>query len=168
MHYALQIADAVAHAHHHGVTHGDLKSSNVIVGRDGAVKILDFGLAVQRGPEPTSALTDTTRPAESGAGSGTVPYMAPELLRGGRADARSDVWALGVLTFEMLTGARPFRGQTVYELAAAIMGDEPLELPQRLPPTLRAAVRRCLSKASAERFATARELLAAFDDVELA
>lgn len=165
LHYALQITDAVAHAHKHGVTHGDLKASNIIVSRNGTVKILDFGLAIQRGPEPSSDMLETTRQVESASGAGTVPYMAPELLRGGCADARSDVWALGVLMFEMLTGARPFRGGTVYELAASILGDPPHELPQRLPMALRSIVRRCLAKAPEERFPSAREVAAALDDV---
>ena len=166
LHYALQIADAVAHAHQHSIAHGDLKSSNVIVGRDGAVKILDFGLAVHRRAGPSASL-DTTRPVESsgGSGSGTVPYMAPELLRGAVADTRSDVWALGVMFFEMLTASRPFRGGTVYELAASILSDPPEELPQRLPAKLRALVRRCLAKAPGDRFPSARELSAALDDV---
>jgi serine/threonine protein kinase len=165
LHYAMQIADAVAHAHRHGITHGDLKTSNVIVARDGTVKIFDFGLAVQRGPVDRADQVDTTRSVEPGSGSGTVPYMAPELLRGGRADARSDVWALGVMFSELLTGARPFRGGTVYELAAAILADPPQELPQRLPSALRGVLRRCLAKDPADRFATARELAAALDDL---
>jgi eukaryotic-like serine/threonine-protein kinase len=166
LHYALQIADAVAHAHSHGVTHGDLKTSNVIVARDGTVKILDFGLAIRRGPVRGSDDYDTTRRPESGSGVGTVPYMAPELLRGARADVHSDVWALGVMFFELLTGARPFRGGTVYELAASILSDQPAELPQRLPATLRAIVRRCLAKEPANRYPTARELAGALDDVD--
>jgi serine/threonine protein kinase len=165
LHYALQIADAVAHAHHHGITHGDLKTSNVIVARDGTVKILDFGLAIQRRPVPGTDDFDTTRRVESGSGAGTVPYMAPELLRGGRADARSDVWALGVVFFELLTGARPFRGGTVYELAAAILGDPPADLPGRLPLTLRTMIRRCLAKPPGDRYPTARELAGALDDI---
>jgi serine/threonine protein kinase len=166
LHYALQIADAVAHAHLHGITHGDLKTSNVIVGRDGTVKILDFGLAIQRGPVSGSDDFDTTRRPESGSGVGTVPYMAPELLRGVRADVRSDVWALGVMFFELLTGARPFRGGTVYELAASILSDQPDELPQRVPAALRAIIRRCLAREPGDRYPTARELAGALDDLD--
>lgn len=165
LHYALQITDAVAHAHRHGVTHGDLKTSNIIVAADGTVKILDFGLAVRRAPESASEQTDTTSPPAPQSCAGTVPYMAPELLRGGRVNARSDVWALGVVIFEMLTGLRPFQGRTVYELAASILGDPPQELPPDLPSTLRAAVQRCLCKPPGERFPSARELSAALDDV---
>lgn len=166
LHYALQVTDAVAHAHRHGITHGDLKASNVIVGRDGTVKILDFGLAVQSSIASGDAVdVETTRPVECGSGAGTVPYMAPELLRGARADARSDVWALGVLIFEMLAGARPFRGGTVYELAAAILGDDPQELPHRVPGSWRSIVRRCLRKAPDERYPSAWELASALDDL---
>ena len=164
MHYALQIADAVAHAHQHGITHGDIKTSNIIVTRDGTVKILDFGLAVQRSVASGDEV-DTTRSVELGSGAGTVPYMAPELLRGGRADARSDVWALGVVLFELLTGARPFRGGTVYELAAAILDGTPHELPVRTSAALRAVVRRCLAYTPHDRYQTARDLASALDDL---
>src|SRR5262249_10087016 len=144
LHYALQLADAVAHAHQHGITHGDLKSANVMVGHRGTVKVLDFGLAVHRLPEVADD-PNPTRPVEpaSASGGGTVPYMAPELLRGARPDSRSDVWALGIVFFEMLTGSRPFRGATVYELASAILTEAPLDLPPRVPSSLRALVRRC-------------------------
>jgi serine/threonine protein kinase len=161
LHYALQIVDAMAHAHARGVTHGDLKSSNVIVGPDGTVKILDFGLAVQHA---ATGGEGTTRAADAASGAGTVPYMAPELLRGGRVDSRSDVWALGVVLFEMFSGCRPFRGGTIYEVAAAILGDPPEELPQRIPAALRTVVRRCLAKSPGDRFPSARELSAALDD----
>ncbi len=136
-----------------------------MVTRDGTVKILDFGLAIQREPLEKGDDADTTRRVGSGSGSGTVPYMAPELLRGGRADARSDVWALGVVFYELLAGARPFRGGTVYELAAAILGDTPQELPNRVPSSFRAVIRRCLARLPADRYPTARELASALDDV---
>jgi serine/threonine protein kinase len=162
-HYAQQIADAVAHAHQRGITHGDLKASNIMVGRDGAVKILDFGLAIQRDPVAKADDAETTRRVDCGSGSGTVPYMAPELLRGGRADARSDVWALGVVFFELLAGGRPFRGATVYELAAAILSDAPQELPHRVPAALACTIRRCLAACPSDRFQNARELAFALD-----
>ena len=162
-HYARQIADAIGHAHQRGITHGDLKASNVIVGRDGSVKILDFGLAIQRDPVAKDDNAETTRRVEFGSASGTVPYMAPELLRGGRADARSDVWALGVLFFELLAGARPFRGATVYELAAEILTAAPQELPYRVPAPLGCTIRRCLAASPVDRFQNARELASALD-----
>jgi serine/threonine protein kinase len=164
LHYAMQMVDGVAHAHSHGIVHGDLKASNVMVSPDGRVKILDFGLAVECRTELETAECLTTRPLDGG-GSGTVPYMAPELLRGGRADERSDIWALGVIQFEMLAGFRPFRGATTYELAAAILNDPPRTLSGRTPAPVRALVARCLAKHPAERFGTARELASALDDL---
>ena len=94
LHYAMQIADAVAHAHKHGIVHRDLKSSNIMITSDGRVKLLDFGLAV-RAPDTDTSELNTTLSGETPSGAGTVAYMAPELLRGRPADRRSDVWALG-------------------------------------------------------------------------
>lgn len=163
LHYVIQIVDAVAHAHAHGVVHRDLKSANVMIGSDGSVKILDFGLAILQ-TEPTDSEIDTTR-SETPSGAGTVPYMAPEILCGGRAGPRSDVWALGVLLYEMVSGTRPFQGATKYELAAAILGRPPAPLPQDVPADVRRIVSRCLEKAADERFASARQLATALDDL---
>ncbi len=165
LHYAMQIVDAVAHAHAHGVVHGDLKATNVMIRLDGRVKILDFGLAVEHQPAAVGTDAEATRGLASGRGSGTLPYMAPELLRGGRADARSDIWALGVIFYEMLAGFRPFRGATPYELAAAILSDPSRPLSVRTPAAVRALVARCLAKAPSNRFASARDLLSALDDL---
>ena len=136
LHYAIQIVDAVAHVHQHDIVHGDLKCSNIMITADGRVKLLDFGLAIQQRANKAdsgSADADTTEAPDPASGSGTLPYMAPELLRGWRADVRSDIWALGVVLFEMLAGYRPFNGVTAYELAAAILGHQPLTLPSRVP-----------------------------------
>jgi serine/threonine protein kinase len=164
LHYAIQIVDAVVHAHRHNIVHGDLKASNIMIAPDGSVKVLDFGLAVRQGATPNPE-TETTRQHEISEVGGTVPYMAPELLRGRRADVRSDIWALGVLVFEMLTGRRPFHGATTYELAAAVLGAEPLSLPRRVPGHLRRIVSRCLSKHPGHRYRCARDLATALDDV---
>ncbi len=162
--YARQIVDAVAHAHDRGIVHGDIKSSNIMVAVDGRVKILDFGLAVQK---PMAARLsaaseiETTGPPPPGSCTGTVPYMAPELLRGRPADVYSDIWALGVLFFEMLCGYRPFRGATVFELAAAILANEPqCPPPDASPAALEVAVR-CLQTLPADRHASTRVLAAA-------
>jgi serine/threonine protein kinase len=164
IHYSMQMADAIAHAHEHGVVHGDLKSANVMIEPDGRVKILDFGLAVQRKDrEPTEE--DTTRPSGLESCAGTVPYMAPEQLRGQMADARSDIWALGVVMFEMLAGCRPFRGETLYDLAASILHDHPDRLPRRVPIAFGSLIGRCLSKCPSDRFASGRQLAAALDDL---
>lgn len=159
--YALQIADALAHAHEQGLVHRDLKSANVMITPAGHVKVLDFGLArrvdearVGTGPETTSG----TMP---GVIVGTLGYMPPEVLRGQRADARSDVWAMGVVLHEMLSGERPFAGQTPFELSSSILSGPPRPLPSRLPAALRGVVRCCLEKDPASRYATAVELGAA-------
>jgi serine/threonine protein kinase len=165
IHYAIDIVDGIAHAHARGVVHGDLKSSNVMIERGGRVRILDFGLAVHRTVATGSDSLETTRPCTVLSGAGTVPYMAPELLSGRSADPRSDVWAIGVVIFEMLAGCRPFRGGTTYELAAAILNGRPAPLPPRVPRTLRRIVRKCLCGDPVSRFVTARDLAVALDDV---
>jgi eukaryotic-like serine/threonine-protein kinase len=166
IHYAMQIADALAHAHARGVVHGDIKSANVMVGADGRTKILDFGLAVRpvKATVPGDAPTTTRRPVETSC-AGTVAYMAPELLRGFAPSVRSDLWAFGVLFYEMLTGLRPFAGGTAYELAAAVLTHQPMPLPSRIPARLRALVSRCLATHPSDRFDSATELGAAFDDL---
>jgi serine/threonine protein kinase len=166
LHYAMQIADAVAHAHGRGIVHRDLKSSNIIIAADGRAKLLDFGLAVRYADADADASElDTTCSLEIPSGAGTVPYMAPELLRGRPADRRSDVWALGVLLHEMVTGRRPFVGATRYELAAAILGDPVAPLVPDVPPGLRRVVARSLMKNPADRYQSGREVAAALDDV---
>ena len=166
IHYAMQITDALAHAHARGVVHGDIKSANVMVGADGRTKILDFGLAVRpvKTSVPGDAPTTTRRPIERSC-SGTVAYMAPELLRGLAPSVRSDLWAFGVLFYEMLTGLRPFAGGTAYELAAAVLTHPPMPLPSRIPARLRALVSRCLATHPSDRFGSATELGAALDDL---
>lgn len=160
IHYAIDIVDAVAYAHQRGIVHGDLKTSNIMIESSGRVKILDFGLAVRCIEDDT---TDTTRSRESICVAGTVPYMAPELLRGRVADPRSDIWAIGVVMFEMLAGHRPFRGATRYELAARILHNEPLALPPQVPPGVRRLVLRCLERHPTDRFASVRDLAVALD-----
>jgi eukaryotic-like serine/threonine-protein kinase len=164
LHYANQIVDAVAHAHGRDVVHCDLKSANIMITAGGGVKILDFGLANRQRLDLEATAIDTTR-SEMPSGAGTVPYMAPEVLRGHRADRRSDVWALGVLLYEMAAGRRPFAGATRYELAAAILGEDPPPLPGRVPAGLCAIAARCLRKDPERRFPCARSLAVALDDL---
>ena len=106
--YASEVADALAHAHEHGIVYRDLKSSNVMITSDDRVKVLDFGLA-RRLPQGVSTGLETASTA-AGVIAGTLSYMAPEVLRGERGDARSDVWAFGVLLHEMLASEQPFEG----------------------------------------------------------
>jgi serine/threonine-protein kinase len=164
--YGAQIADALAHAHERGVVHRDLKSGNVMVSPEGQVKVLDFGLA-KRLPEREKAegtqATETL--AEAGAIAGTLPYMAPEVLSGKPADARSDLWALGVVLHEMAAGQLPFRGQSGYELSSMILRDPPSPLPARVPAGLRAVITRLLAKEPGLRYRTAGEVRAALEAV---
>lgn len=165
--YEIQIAAAVAHAHDHEIVHGDIKSSNIMVEPGGQVKILDFGLAVQRSVPAASdaSAIDTTTPPPPSSCTGTVPYMAPELLRGRPADVHSDIWALGVVFFEMLAGYRPFRGATAYELAAAILANEPVSLPSWVPLAVRVVVDRCLVTCPVERYPSVRDLTSELADL---
>jgi serine/threonine protein kinase len=108
--YGMQIADALAHAHEHGVIHRDLKSTNVVVTPESRCKVLDFGLAARlKDTELRDAVSSKLPLTGSTIIVGTLPYLAPELLRGESADARTDTWALGVLLYEMSSGMRPLR-----------------------------------------------------------
>jgi len=160
--YGAQIADALAHAHERGVVHRDLKSSNVMVTPEGLVKLLDFGLARRRRELRTEEATQTRSPlTEAGTVIGTVYYMAPEVLERGRADARSDIWALGVVLYEMATGRLPFEGKTPIAVSTAILREPPAPLPKRVPARLRDVIQRCLAKEPTQRYQTAAEVRAA-------
>ena len=162
--YGSQIADALAHAHEHGVLHRDLKGANVMVTPEGRIKVLDFGLAkrIDRSEPETATRTKETL---TGAGTvlGTLHYMAPETLRGEPADARSDIWALGAVLYEMAAGALPFRGQTPFALSSAILHDAPAEMPSSVPPGLRGVIQRCLEKEPGQRYQTAAEVRAVLE-----
>ena len=160
---AVGIADALDHAHRHGVVHRDLKPSNIMLTRDG-VKLLDFGLAKLTARDE-QAPTDATDTALTGVGTvvGTVPYMAPEQIEGHEVDARTDVFSFGVVLYEALSGRRPFAGDSRASLMAAIVAAEPPTLSSiqpRTPPALERLVLRCLAKAPDDRWQTARDLAA--------
>jgi len=164
--YAVQIADALSHAHERGVVHRDLKGANVIVTPEGRAKVLDFGLAkrVIEGPEqPTRTLEPVT---EAGSVAGTLSYMAPEVLRGEPADAGSDLWALGVMLYEAVTGTLPFRGTTAFEVTSAILRDSMAPLPAHVPPGFAAIIQRLLAKQPGERYQRAGEVRAALEAVQ--
>ena len=151
---ARQIAAALEAAHERAIVHRDLKPANVMVSGTGAVKVLDFGLAKAVGPENTAgsdvANSPTLTAAATGIGVilGTAAYMSPEQAKGRLVDRRADIWAFGVLLFELLAGRRPFDGDSVSEVLASIIRDEPRwdALPPDLPPAVRRLLRRCLDK----------------------
>jgi len=171
--HAFEIADALDKAHRHGVIHRDLKPANVMLTKSGA-KLLDFGLAklhegASGGPgggggslAGGSILPTATRDLTAeGAILGTFQYMAPEQLEGKEADARTDIFAFGVLVYEMATGRKAFEGGSQASLIAAIMGKDPppiASLVPMAPPALDRVVRRCLEKDSDERWQSARDL----------
>ena len=120
-----EIARALDHAHAHGVVHRDLKSANVMLTRDGHVKVLDFGIAATLPGSGFEQTISMMTGHEADGVAGTVPYMAPEVLRGVHADITSDVWAIGVVLHEMTTGRLPFERDTPSEVVAAILRDSP-------------------------------------------
>jgi eukaryotic-like serine/threonine-protein kinase len=169
--YAAQIARGLSAAHERNIVHRDLKPENLFITRDGHVKILDFGLAKLAGPRLPNAtpgdeheLTLPTTPTEPGRLMGTVGYMAPEQVRGGSGDNRSDIFAFGAILYEMMAGVPAFRGESPIETLNSILKDDPpdfFELNVRVPGALDRVVRHCLEKNPDERFQSARDL--AFD-----
>jgi eukaryotic-like serine/threonine-protein kinase len=163
--YAAQIADALAFAHERGTLHGDLKGSNIIITPEGDIKLLDFGLGRRIPRCGTVEVTSSCLPlAEAGATAGTLPYLAPEVLRGHPTSLQSDVWALGVLLYQMATGELPFRGVTPFDLSVEIMVGTPPKLGQ-LPEPLQSTLRRCLEKNPRDRILRMRELLSALEGI---
>ncbi len=158
--YGEQIADALAHAHEHGIIHRDLKSSNIMITPDGRAKVLDFGLAKRAGADKPVDQTTDSFDTDDTPGAGTMHYTAPEILRGGRADARSDVWSLGVVLYEMVSGRRPFQGRTAYELSSDIMYHAAPSISPKKTPGLAAIIERCMAKSPDDRYQHAVEVRA--------
>jgi TolB-like protein len=171
---AMQVASGLSAAHAKGIVHRDLKPENVFVTRDGRIKILDFGLALsvpRPGGADEGAVTAPLDGVVSGGGlSGTLGYVAPEQLRGEPGDHRVDIFAFGVVLYEITTGQRPFRGSCAIEILNAILKDtpEPVDRVQpNTPPTLARIIERCLSKQPDDRFQNASDLAFAIESASL-
>jgi len=149
---AFCIADGLGAAHDRGIVHRDVKPGNVMITNDGFVKVVDFGLAKLRG---------ASRVTRSGFTPGTIAYMSPEQAKSGEVDERTDIWALGVVTYEMLTGELPFRGDVEQALVYSIINEDPTPLRDRSPDAPRgfaSIIEKCLAKKPEDRYQTMAEL----------
>ena len=153
--YGIQAADALAFAHEHGVVHRDFKAANALT-TDKRLKIVDFGLAERRDDGTTHVAVDTGAATSRRAG---TPYaMAPEQIRGDLVDARTDIWALGVFLYELVSGLKPFQAPTIPDLFALILGAPPAPLPETVPAAITQIIQRCLEKDPERRYERAPEV----------
>jgi hypothetical protein len=165
--YALQLANGLSAAHEKGIVHRDLKPENILVTRDDRVKILDFGLSRQTAPELEAGPSAVTAaPTAAGIVLGTVGYMSPEQVRGLPADPRSDIFSLGTILYELVSGRRAFSGSSGVETMNSILRDDPPDLSpdgNHVTPGLVRIIRRCLEKAPERRFQSASDLAFAIE-----
>src|SRR6202040_2297696 len=166
--YSLQIVQGLIAAHDRRIVHRDLKPENLFVTSDGRVKILDFGVAkLQPAPEQSGrSVEDLTTVTKSGAVIGTVAYMSPEQLRGKAVDHRSDIFSVGAILYEMLTGRRAFRGETEVDTITAVLREDPpaINLEEAgIPVAFQQVIHHCLEKDRENRFQSARDLAFALD-----
>lgn len=167
--YSLQIVHGLIAAHERRIVHRDLKPENLFVTREGRIKILDFGVAkLQSATEEGRPVQELTTVTKAGAVVGTVAYMSPEQLRGKSVDLRSDIFSMGSILYEMLTGRRPFRGETEVDTITAVLREDPRELDleeARIPLAFRQVVRHCLEKEPENRFQSCRDLAFALENL---
>ncbi|MFN2453124.1 MAG: protein kinase [Pyrinomonadaceae bacterium] len=161
---AVQIASALNAAHSAGIIHRDIKPENIMLRDDGLVKVLDFGLAklTEKNQEPTASEDETRALVKTipGVVMGTAAYMSPEQARGKETDARTDIFSLGVVVYEMLSGKQPFAEETASDTIAAILKSEPAPLAgEGVPPELKRIVRKALQKSADERYQTVKDFL---------
>jgi serine/threonine protein kinase len=161
--YGVQICQGLSAVHAQGIVHRDLKPDNIFLTRSGEVKILDFGLAKlgPRGSEFLEGGSHARTPTEPGLLVGTCGYLAPEQARGRSADARSDIFSVGAVLYEMLSGHRAFTGQTPADTLAALLTQDPPQISaisRPIPRALERVVRRCLERNPEERFQSARDV----------
>jgi Tol biopolymer transport system component len=164
--YAIQIAEALGAAHSDGIVHRDLKPSNIMLTRSG-VKLLDFGLARLRGSAIAEGVGNASHLTNGRPIAGTLPYMSPEQVRGEGADARSDIFALGAVLYEMIAGRRAFAADSRAGIVAMILERDPIfsDLRPGAPPTLELLVKTCLAKDPAERWQHAHDLVLALKGI---
>ena len=168
--YAAQICDALEAAHRKGITHRDLKPGNILITKSG-VKLLDFGLAEMRGPAATGEQTATMSMAAPGTIEGTLQYMSPEQLQGKIADTRSDIFAFGLVLYEMLTGKTAFSADNPANLIAAILTTDPRPVSEHrpdVPRVLDRIVETCIAKEPDERWQSAGDIKRALELIDLA
>ncbi|MBL8114465.1 MAG: serine/threonine protein kinase, partial [Acidobacteria bacterium] len=169
--WAIQAAEGLAHAHDAGILHRDIKPGNLMVGRDGRVRVLDFGLAKLQDPPEDRTEKDGVREENlttEGLVLGTAHYMSPEQAMGRKLDGRSDVFSLGICLFEMIAGERPFQGASAIDVMHAIISKPAKTLPatvRSVPPALHGVLDKALQKDPANRYAGMRELVRALAQV---